>query len=127
MAAKEGKTAGLIDTIKQYIDLKAEHYKLSFVEKISLLIGQIVLMFFIAIFVLTLVLLAIVISYSLLLSLIGVPWIVALIEIGSVALLLTLLLVFKDKLVIEPVANAVIKTLLGGQNESSKKEEDDDE
>ena len=35
MARKEKEEpAGLVDTIKQYVDLKAEYYRLSFVEKV---------------------------------------------------------------------------------------------
>ena len=125
MARKEKEEpAGLVDTIKQYVDLKAEYYRLSFVEKVSVLVGKVVLLIFTALLGLALLMLLIMLIYNLLMAWIGIGWVVSLIEIGFILLLMAVVWVFRKPLIIEPVAGSVIRSLM---EQDDKGKEDDDE
>ena len=126
MARKEKEEpAGLVDTIKQYVDLKAEYYRLSFVEKVSVLVGKVVLLIFTALLGLALLMLLIMLVYNLLMAWIGIGWVVSLIEIGFILLLMAVVWVFRKPLIIDPVAGSVIRSLM--EQDDKGKEEDDDE
>lgn len=116
----------IVDVLKQYINLKIEYYQLSLAETISLLIGKLTLIIFTAVFSLSLFLLFIWLIYNLLMTWIGISWVVTLIEIAMIILFLGLLWIFKDKLIIRPVANSIISILLDGDDNKEKinKEED---
>jgi len=122
---RANNSARFIDIIKRYIDLKVEYYQLSFVEKLSVLIGKIVLLIFTALLGLALLLLLILLMYNLLMLWIGIGWLAALIEIAFVLLLIAILWVFKNALIINPVANLIIKSLLDSDND--KEDEEDEE
>ena len=125
MARKEKEEpAGLVDTIKQYVDLKAEYYRLSFVEKVSVLVGKVVLLIFTALLGLALLMLLIMLVYNLLMAWIGIGWVVSLIEIGFILLLMAVVWVFRKPLIIGPVAGSVIRSLM---EQDDKGKEDDDE
>ena len=125
MARKEKEEpAGLVDTIKQYVDLKAEYYRLSFVEKVSVLVGKVVLLIFTALLGLALLMLLIMLIYNLLMAWIGIGWVVSLIEIGFILLLMAVVWVFRKPLIIGPVAGSVIRSLM---EQDDKGKEDDDE
>ena len=126
MARKEKEgPAGLVDTIKQYVDLKAEYYRLSFVEKVSVLVGKVVLLIFTALLGLALLMLLIMLVYNLLMAWIGIGWVVSLIEIGFILLLMAVVWVFRKPLIIDPVAGSVIRSLM--EQDDKGKEDDDDE
>ena len=125
MARKEKEEpAGLVDIIKQYVDLKAEYYRLSFVEKVSVLVGKVVLLIFTALLGLALLMLLIMLVYNLLMAWIGIGWVVSLIEIGFILLLMAVVWVFRKPLIIGPVAGSVIRSLM---EQDDKGKEDDDE
>ena len=125
MARKEKEEpAGLVDIIKQYVDLKAEYYRLSFVEKVSVLVGKVVLLIFTALLGLALLMLLIMLVYNLLMAWIGIGWVVSLIEIGFILLLMAVVWVFRKPLIIDPVAGLVIRSLM---EQDDKGKEDDDE
>ncbi len=125
MARKEKEEpAGLVDIIKQYVDLKAEYYRLSFVEKVSVLVGKVVLLIFTALLGLALLMLLIMLIYNLLMAWIGIGWVVSLIEIGFILLLMAVVWVFRKPLIIDPVAGSVIRSLM---EQDDKGKEDDDE
>lgn len=113
----------IIDLIKSYLELKVEYYKLSFTEKTALLIGWLVLMFFLGILSLAVLLLIILLIYNLLLQWIGTPWIVTLIEIGFIGLLATILWLGKKKLIIHPVSNMIVRVLLDSDDDKNEKED----
>lgn len=126
MARKEKEEpAGLVDTIKQYVDLKAEYYRLSFVEKVSVLVGKVVLLIFTALLGLALLMLLIMLIYNLLMAWIGIGWVVSLIEIGFILLLMAVVWVFRKPLIIDPVAGSVIRGLM--EPDDKGKEDDDEE
>ena len=126
MARKEKEEpAGLVDTIKQYVDLKAEYYRLSFVEKVSVLVGKVVLLVFTALLGLALLMLLIMLIYNLLMAWIGIGWVVSLIEIGFILLLMAVVWVFRKPLIIDPVAGSVIRGLM--EPDDKEKEDDDEE
>ena len=126
MARKEKEEpAGLVDTIKQYVDLKAEYYRLSFVEKVSVLVGKVVLLIFTALLGLALLMLLIMLVYNLLMAWIGIGWVVSLIEIGFILLLMAVVWVFRKPLIIGPVAGSVIRSLM--EQDDKGKEGDDEE
>ena len=126
MARKEKEEpAGLVDIIKQYVDLKAEYYRLSFVEKVSVLVGKVVLLIFTALLGLALLMLLIMLVYNLLMAWIGIGWVVSLIEIGFILLLMAVVWVFRKPLIIDPVAGSVIRSLM--EQDDKGKEDDDDE
>lgn len=120
---KKNIFSALVDDIKKIVDLKVEYYTLTFAEKVSLLIARIVLIGFVTILCLVLLLLFIFLIYSLLMSWIGIEWIVILIEIGIVALIMLLLIVFRETLIIKPFANMVIRIML--KSDDSKESDDD--
>ena len=125
MARKEKEEpAGLVDIIKQYVDLKAEYYRLSFVEKVSVLVGKVVLLIFTALLGLALLMLLIMLVYNLLMAWIGIGWVVSFIEIGFILLLMAVVWVFRKPLIIDPVAGSVIRSLM---EQDDKGKEDDDE
>ncbi len=126
MARKEKEEpAGLVDTIKQYVDLKAEYYRLSFVEKVSVLVGKVVLLIFTALLGLALLMLLIMLIYNLLMAWIGIGWVVSLIEIGFILLLMAVVWAFRKPLIIDPVAGSVIRGLM--EPDDKGKEDDDEE
>ncbi len=122
---KEEKPAGFVDTVKQYIDLKAEYYQLSFVEKVSVLVGKVVLLIFTALLGLALLMLLILLIYNVLMAWIGIGWVVSLIEIGFVLLLMAILWIFRKPLIIHPVAGSIIRSLMDA--EDHEKEDTDEE
>lgn len=113
---KKNIFSALVDDIKQYVDLKAEYYALTFAEKVSLLLAKVVLIVFVAIMSLLLLLLFVFLVYSLLMTWIGIEWVVLLIEIGLILLILGILIGFREKLIIKPIASMVIKIILGQNN-----------
>jgi len=121
---RESNSSSFIDIIKRYIDLKVEYYQLSFVEKLSVLIGKIVLLIFTSLLFLVLLLLFILLIYNLLMTWIGIGWIVALIEIAFVLLLMAVMWIFKNSLIINPVANVIIKSLLDSNKDKEDKEDE---
>ena len=117
-----GKNLTLTETIRQYIGLKWEYYRLSFVEKLAAVIGIVILLVCMAILGLVLILLFAFFGYSVLVSLTGSGWIAALIEIAAVILLMVILWAFRDRLVIQPVGNLIVRALFD-VSENSKNSE----
>ncbi len=116
--------AGLISIIKKYIDLKAEYYRLSFVEKVSVLIGKVVLYVVASLLGLALLMLFILLVHSVLTACIDTEWVVSLIEIGFVVLLATMLWRFRYPLIIHPVANSIVRSLM--EQDGNDKEEENE-
>jgi len=114
------KKLTLTEAIRQYAGLKWEYYRLSFVEKLAALVGIIILLICMAILGLVLILLFAFFGYSILVSLVGSGWIAALIEIATVVLLMGLLWSFRDKLVIQPVGNLIVRMLFDTPENSKK-------
>lgn len=124
MRSKRNKntSSSFIDSLKEYIDLKIEYYQLHFTEKISLLFGKIVLILIFTLLGLATLLMLGVLIYNLLMMWIGIPWLVALIEIGILLLLMLILYLFRDKIVITPVANSIIRTFLDPDDDNDEEE-----
>ncbi len=120
---RENSASDFITTIKNYIELKAEYYELTIVEKVSILVGKVVLLIFTALLALALLMLFIILIYNLLMMWIGVPWIVTLIEIGFVGLLTGVLWLFRKPLVIRPVASSVISSLMDSNDKEDEEYE----
>jgi hypothetical protein len=99
----------LFGSIRKYIDLKLEHAQLSFTERISVLIGKIMLMLFFSILSMAILLLVVLFVYQLLMKFIGIGWLVMLIEIAFVGLLMFFLWIFREPLVINPTANMIVR------------------
>ena len=116
------KNLTLTEAIRQYISLKWEFYRLSFVEKVATLIGIVFLLMCMIILGLMLIMLFAFFGYSMLASLVGNEWIAALIEIGAVILFMVLLWIFRDRLVIQPVGNMVIRALFDAPENSKNNE-----
>lgn len=127
MREKSKDSSSLFESIKEYVDLKAEYLQLSFTEKISLLVGRIVLMIFTAIFALAFLLLFLMLMYNVLLTWIGIPWIVSLIQLGLIILLIALMWIFKEKLVIQPVADMIVRILLDKNPKETEEEDFEDD
>ena len=125
---KEDKSMTLMQTIKEYIDLKLEYYQLTFTEKVSLLVGHIILLMLVALLGLTGLLMIILLTYSLLMKFIGIAWVVSLIELGFVSLLIIFLWIFREKLVVRPVAGIIIRMLIepSGKFKTKKNDEIED-
>lgn len=121
--SKDANHPKIIDVIRSYIDLKFEYYKLSLTEKVALLIGWIILIFFLGILSLALLLLVMLLIYNLLMQWIGIPWVVTTIEIGFVGLLTFVLWLGKKKMIINPVANMIIRVMLDSSDNNEKKED----
>lgn len=122
---RENESSGLLSIVRKYIDLKVEYYQLSFAEKVSVLVGKIALLIFTSVLLLAFLLLFILLVYNLLMDWIGIGWVVALIEIGFVLFLLAIMWIFRQKLIINPVANSIIKSLL--ESDDNDKEEENEE
>lgn len=117
---------GLLDTIKRYIDLKAEYYSLSLAEKVSLVIGRMAFMVIMAILGLVMLLLLIALIHTLLVQWIAIQWLVIVIEIGFVLLLISIIWFGRKKIVIDPIASSFIRNMLE-KNEEKEEEDDEDE
>lgn len=117
--------SAIIDNVKEYIDLKTEYYKLSFAEKVSLLMSRLVLIFCIAILSLSILLLLIILMNSLLMKWIGIDWAVILIEIGFIFILMAILISFKDRLIIKPISNIIIRIMLNPTDSVDNSENED--
>ena len=115
----------MIEEIKKYVRLQVELLKLSLAEKTSLVIGKICLMAIVGIFLMVLGLLLLVLIYTVLLNFIGIPWLVALIEIGITLIFLLIIWVFRQKLIIQPIANMIIKELYDDDDKKEKEERDE--
>ncbi|MDR0363853.1 MAG: hypothetical protein LBH92_02390 [Bacteroidales bacterium] len=114
----------MIEELKKYIQLQLERLQLSSIEKTSLLLGKISLLAIVGAFLAILGLLILVLLYSVLLNIIGISWIVVLIEIGIVGLCLAIFWLFREKLVIRPIANMIIRLICEPSDDSNKKKEE---
>lgn len=112
----------MIEEIKKYIRLQVELLQLSFVEKTSVIIGKICLLAIVGVFVSVLGLLLLVVIYTVLLNFIGIPWVVALIEFGIILLGLGIVWIFREKMIVRPIANMIIKELYDGDDKEEKEE-----
>ena len=112
------KNLTLTEAVRQYLGLKWEFYRLSFVEKLATLVGIVFLLICMVILSLVLVLLFAFLGYNLLVSLVGSGWIAVLIEVGIVLLLMVLLWIFRDRLVIQPVGSMVVRALFDAPENS---------
>jgi hypothetical protein len=112
----------LFGSIRKYVDLKLEHVQLSFTERISILVGKIMLMLFFSILSLAILLLVVLLIYQLLMRFIGIGWLVMLIEIAFVGLLMSMLWIFREPLVINPTANMIIRAFY----DSNENNDDED-
>ena len=101
----------LTESIRRYVSLQWAYYRLSFVEKLATVIGIVMLLTGMAILALVLILLFAFFGYSALVSLTGSGWTAAGIEIAAVVLLMGLLWTFRDRLVIQPVGNLIVRAL----------------
>ena len=124
---KENKSTTLTQVIKEYIDLKLEYFRLAFAEKVSLLVGHIIFFTLIALLGLAGLLMIILLIDSVLTQLIGIAWVVNLIELGFVCLIATLLWVFREKAIIRPIADIIIRTLIEPSGKFKTKNDDESE
>lgn len=124
---RENSFSDLMDTIKEYINLKVEYGLLTVTERASLLIGKMAFVLLMGVLALVVLLMVLVLIYNLLMSWIGIPWLVALIEIGFIALIIAVLTIFKRSLVINPIASAIIRNVLISNENEEEEDEDDDE
>lgn len=122
---KEGKSMTLTQTIKEYIDLKLEYYQLTFVEKVSLLVGHIILLVLIALLGLAGLLMIILLIYNVLMDWIGIAWIVSLIELSFLGLVAVFLWIFREKLVVKPIAGIIIRMLIEPSGKFKTKKDDE--
>lgn len=122
---KENKSMTLTQAIKEYIDLKLEYFRLAFAENVSLLVGNIIFLMLIALLGLAALLMIILLIYNVLMEWIGVAWIVSLIEIGFIGLLAAFLWIFREKLVVRPIANIIISTLIEPSGKFKIKDDDE--
>lgn len=122
---KEDKSMTLTQAIKEYIDLKLEYFRLAFAENVSLLVGNIIFLMLIALLGLAALLMIILLIYNVLMEWIGVAWIVSLIEIGFIGLLAAFLWIFREKLVVRPIANIIISTLIEPSGKFKIKDDDE--
>ena len=116
----------MIDAIKRYIELRLELLKLSFIEKTSLLIGKIVLLGVIGIFIFAFLGLFLVLIYNLLMSWIGISWVVSLVEIGIIGLLFLIVWLLRYPMIIRPVANMIVKEICNSSDNDSDNDEKED-
>jgi hypothetical protein len=123
---QEKENITLTEAIKKYIDLKLEYLQLAFAERVSLLIGSIIFITFIALLGLAILLLFILLINNILITLIDIPWLVTLIEIAFVGLIIAVLTVYRKKLVVEPIANMIIQLLLDPSGKIKLKDDDDE-
>jgi len=122
---KEDKSMTLTQTIKEYIDLKLEYFRLTFAEKVSLLVGNMIFFTLIALLGLAGLLMIILLIDSVLTKIIGIAWVVNLIELGFVGLIATLLWIFREKVIIRPVADIIIRTLIEPSGKFKTKDDDE--
>jgi hypothetical protein len=126
---KEDKSMSLMKAIKEYINLKLEYFQLSLAERTSILIGNLVFITFMAVFGLILFVLFLVLIDNLLLLWININWLVTVIEIVFSLLTMMLFWIFRNNLIITPVSNMIIRTLLdsSGKIKLNDEEDEDDE
>lgn len=118
---REGKSRkNFFENIRHYIDLKLEYFRLDLSEKMSVLVGKLILVFFMAILALALMLLLLMLLHSLLIQWIGISWVATLIEIGIVILMMILLWCFKEKFIINPVANTILRTFYESDEQTTE-------
>lgn len=117
------ESSSFTDSVKEYLNLKVEYYQLLFTEKMSLLVGKATLLFILSTIFLAVLLLILVLVYNLLMLWIGIPWIVTLIEIGILLLLLGTVLIFRNELIIKPIANSIVRMLLDPDDDNEEEEE----
>ena len=115
-------SSSFMDSIKDYLNLKVEYYQLLFTEKMSLLVGKIILIFIFSILALAFLLMLGVLVYNLLIMWLGAPWLAALIELGILLLLMLILFIFRDKIVITPVANSIIRMMLDPDDDNNEED-----
>lgn len=126
MRAKENNSSSsqnLFDSIKKYVDLKLEHVQLTFTERISILVGKMLLLIILSILSLAVLLLVVLLVYQILMKFIGIGWLVVLIEMAFVGLLILLLWIFRKPLVINPTANMIIRAFFDGNANNDEKDE----
>jgi uncharacterized membrane protein len=116
MKQEDKKDTSLFDEIKTYLQLKIEYTELYFVEKLSLIIGKLIFLGVAGLCALTFGLLILILLHTLLVNWIGAAWIAVLIETGIVALLFAILWFYREKLIVRPVANMIIKLLYDTKN-----------
>jgi hypothetical protein len=122
---KEDKSMTLTQTIKEYIDLKLEYFRLAFAESVSLLVGNIIFLMLIALLGLAALLMISLLMYNVLIAWIDIAWVVSFILIAFVGLIAVFLWIFREKLVVKPVANIIIRTLIDPSGKFKIKEEDE--
>ncbi|MDL2262147.1 hypothetical protein LJC11_01440 [Bacteroidales bacterium OttesenSCG-928-I21] len=123
---KDDKSLTLTRTIREYIDLRLEHLQLKFSKKISILVGNIVFMIFLAILGLALLLSIYVLIYELLMTWIGIAWVVSLIGVAITCLIIVSVWLFKEKLIIRPIANIIIRSIMEEQEEKEEEHENEE-
>ena len=108
---QEKQQTSFFDNIKAYIDLKWEYTRLDAADKLAMLAGRLVLILTFFILGMALFVLLLLMFNTLLIHCIGVEWLAELIELVVVIAIMGVLWHFRQKIIIEPIANSVIKTL----------------
>ncbi len=121
---RESNFSNLIDTLKEYINLKIEYGVLSITERISVLAGKVAYVALMAIFSLVILLLLTILIYNVLMAWIGIPWLVALIEIGFILLIMGIIAIFRHSLIINPIADSIIRNILDYDKEEEEEEDE---
>jgi riboflavin transporter FmnP len=108
---QQPKEPTMFDNVKQYLDLKLEYLRLDLSEKLSVLVGKLILVGLLGIMGLAVLILVLLLLNNLLTQWIGIEWLATLVEIAIMVIAMLAVWRFKDKLIINPVANSIIQTI----------------
>jgi hypothetical protein len=122
MTQTQRKEPSLFDNVKQYIDLKLRYLQLDLSEKLSVLVGKLIVMGLLGIMGLALLILTLLLLNSLLTQWIGIEWVATLVEMALMAAAMLAVWYFRDKLIINPVADSIIRTLFDSDKDNDNEE-----
>jgi riboflavin transporter FmnP len=120
--AQQPKEPTLFENVKQYLDLKLEYLRLDLSEKLSVLVGKLILVGLLGIMGLAVLILILLLLNNLLTQWIGIEWLATLVEIVLMVVAMFAVWHFKDKLIINPVANSIIQTIFDTDKEDEHDE-----
>lgn len=101
----------LYTDVKEYLNLQLEKIKLDTTEKVSIMLGKIIWLFIVAIFAMIITLFLLLLLYIYLEYLLGAKHLALLVELAIVGIISFIVYKLRFKLIINPTANVVIKTL----------------
>ncbi|GHV43581.1 hypothetical protein FACS1894180_3090 [Bacteroidia bacterium] len=112
---------GLFDNVKQYVDLKAEYLKLDLTEKFSLFAGKLILLGVVGLMGVAVLMLLLLFFNNVLTQLTGIAWVATLIEIALMVAAIAATWHYRERLIINPIADSIIRTFFDSDNDKSPK------